>query len=173
MERFTLKIIDKPKSSLRNACRLCGMDNPEKINILRDEDVFCDDDVPLATKINVCCGIEVIFILFSYQMTMCKSSGGRLTDLNGVLDIFQVAKKDRMPQKICSLCCDKINDFYEFREMCTATQVQTRDLLGLPREVPKPKPQPPVVLILLMKILIISDITSLVSSASERPKSCS
>uniref|UniRef100_A0A1B0D5M4 Uncharacterized protein n=1 Tax=Phlebotomus papatasi TaxID=29031 RepID=A0A1B0D5M4_PHLPP len=112
MERFTLKIIDKPKSSLRNACRLCGMDNPEKINILRDEDVFCDDDVPLATKINVCCGIEV-------------------------------AKKDRMPQKICSLCCDKINDFYEFREMCTATQVQTRDLLGLPREMPKPKSQPP------------------------------
>uniref|UniRef100_A0A1B0CE55 ZAD domain-containing protein n=1 Tax=Lutzomyia longipalpis TaxID=7200 RepID=A0A1B0CE55_LUTLO len=112
MERFTLKIIDKPKSSLRNVCRLCGMDNPNKIFILRDEDVFCEDDVPLSTKIQVCCGIEV-------------------------------TKKDRMPQKICTLCSDKINDFYEFREMCTATNVQTRDLLGLPREKPKSKAQPP------------------------------
>lgn len=42
-----------------------------------------------------------------------------------------------MPQKICNLCSDKISDFYEFREMCTATNVQTRDLLGLPREETK------------------------------------
>lgn len=37
-----------------------------------------------------------------------------------------------MPQCICTLCCDKINDFYEFREMCTATNIQTRKLLNLP-----------------------------------------
>lgn len=40
-----------------------------------------------------------------------------------------------MPQKICSLCVDKINDFYEYREMCKATNIQTRDLLGLPQEI--------------------------------------
>lgn len=44
-----------------------------------------------------------------------------------------------MPQQICSLCCDKINDFYEFREMCTATNEQTRKLLRLP-EISKPNP---------------------------------
>lgn len=37
-----------------------------------------------------------------------------------------------MPQSICQLCCDKINDFYEYREMCAATNTQTRKLLGLP-----------------------------------------
>lgn len=37
-----------------------------------------------------------------------------------------------MPQSICQLCCDKINDFFEYREMCAATNVQTRQLLGLP-----------------------------------------
>lgn len=44
----------------------------------------------------------------------------------------QVMKNDRMPQRICALCIDKINDFYEFREMCQATNVQTRKLLNLP-----------------------------------------
>lgn len=37
-----------------------------------------------------------------------------------------------MPQRICTLCVDKINDFYEFREMCQATNIQTRKLLNLP-----------------------------------------
>lgn len=46
--------------------------------------------------------------------------------------LFQVKKNDQMPQNICTLCADKINDFYEYREMCTATNIQTRKLLGLP-----------------------------------------
>lgn len=37
-----------------------------------------------------------------------------------------------MPQRICALCVDKINDFHEFREMCQATNIQTRKLLNLP-----------------------------------------
>lgn len=44
----------------------------------------------------------------------------------------QVTKTDRMPQRVCTLCVDKINDFYEFREMCYATNDQTRKLLNLP-----------------------------------------
>lgn len=40
-----------------------------------------------------------------------------------------------MPQRICTLCADKINDFFEFREMCAATNVQTRKLLNLPDQV--------------------------------------
>lgn len=42
-----------------------------------------------------------------------------------------------MPQTMCCLCVDKINDFYEFREMCYATNVQTRKLLGL-KNIKKP-----------------------------------
>lgn len=37
-----------------------------------------------------------------------------------------------MPQRMCALCVDKINDFYEFREMCQATNIQTRKLLNIP-----------------------------------------
>lgn len=37
-----------------------------------------------------------------------------------------------MPQRVCALCLDKINDFYEFREMCHATNEQTRKLLNIP-----------------------------------------
>lgn len=41
-------------------------------------------------------------------------------------------KNDRMPQRICAMCVDKISDFYEFREMCQATNIQTRKLLNIP-----------------------------------------
>lgn len=44
-----------------------------------------------------------------------------------------------MPQSICTLCADKINDFFEYREMCGATNIQTRKLLGIPLEVTKRK----------------------------------
>lgn len=40
-----------------------------------------------------------------------------------------------MPQKLCSVCVDKINDFYEYRQMCKQTDAQTRSLLGLPPEI--------------------------------------
>lgn len=43
-----------------------------------------------------------------------------------------------MPQTMCSLCVDKVNDFYEFREMCYATNAQTRKLLGL-KTIKKPE----------------------------------
>lgn len=36
-----------------------------------------------------------------------------------------------MPQDICTLCCDKINEFHNFREMCYTTDIKTRKLLGL------------------------------------------
>lgn len=53
------------------------------------------------------------------------------------VEIFQITKDDRMPQTMCCLCVDKINDFYEFREMCYATNAQTRKLLGL-KNIKKP-----------------------------------
>lgn len=55
---------------------------------------------------------------------------------------FQITKDDRMPQTMCTLCVDKVNDFYEFREMCYATYEQTRKLLGLKNVVKKPVVEP-------------------------------
>lgn len=39
---------------------------------------------------------------------------------------------DHLPQQCCGICTDKICDFFEFRLMCTSTDIQTRRLLGLP-----------------------------------------
>lgn len=56
---------------------------------------------------------------------------------------------DHLPQNCCGICTDKICDFYEFRLMCTSTDIQTRRLLGLPpREERKAivKAEPPVLM---------------------------
>jgi hypothetical protein len=34
---------------------------------------------------------------------------------------------DKMPQSICDVCMDKINDFFEFRLMAQNTEKQTRE----------------------------------------------
>ncbi|KAJ6640145.1 Zinc finger protein, partial [Pseudolycoriella hygida] len=52
---------------------------------------------------------------------------------------IKVRRNDQMPQYICTLCVDKINDFFEYREMCGATNIQTRKLLGMPLESMKRK----------------------------------
>lgn len=44
---------------------------------------------------------------------------------------MQISKDDKMPQTVCITCIDKINNFYDFREICHATNIQTRKLLGL------------------------------------------
>lgn len=46
-----------------------------------------------------------------------------------------------MPQNVCFICMDKINDFYEFRLMALNTEKQTREALGLPLVEEKPKPK--------------------------------
>lgn len=40
-----------------------------------------------------------------------------------------------MSTKICAACVDKINDFIEFRELCSATNIQMRISLGLPNDI--------------------------------------
>ncbi|XP_030369610.1 uncharacterized protein LOC115620498 [Scaptodrosophila lebanonensis] len=102
MERFAFKIDAALRANLHKICRLCGIDNPSKVPILLpNEDIVIDLDEPSLSQ--------------------------KIYDLVGVL----VRKYDKMPQTICSICVDKINDFYEFREMCYATNTQTRELLGL------------------------------------------
>lgn len=45
---------------------------------------------------------------------------------------IEVHQDDKMPPLICELCVDKINDFYEFLNMCRQTNIRTRLRLGLP-----------------------------------------
>ncbi|XP_077302701.1 uncharacterized protein LOC143923075 [Arctopsyche grandis] len=45
---------------------------------------------------------------------------------------IDVNTDDKMPPLICELCVDKVNDFYEFREMCRSTNSRVRASLGLP-----------------------------------------
>uniref|UniRef100_A0A182N9J7 ZAD domain-containing protein n=1 Tax=Anopheles dirus TaxID=7168 RepID=A0A182N9J7_9DIPT len=101
MERFSINIL---RQQVYNICRLCGVDNPDKIPILGAEDTIFiaeDDEPKLAKKIEECVGIKV--------------------NIN-----------DQMPQEICPLCVDKVNDFYEYRLMCASTNLQTRTILNLP-----------------------------------------
>ncbi|XP_045456246.1 uncharacterized protein LOC123666082 [Melitaea cinxia] len=47
---------------------------------------------------------------------------------------IEVHQDDKMPPLICELCVDKVNDFYEFLEMCRHTNKRTRLRLGLPQQ---------------------------------------
>lgn len=62
MERFAIKIDKAVKSKLKNLCRLCGIDNPDQVEILGEEEFILvddDDEVPLSRKIFECVGIQV------------------------------------------------------------------------------------------------------------------
>ncbi|XP_038220323.1 uncharacterized protein LOC119838448, partial [Zerene cesonia] len=55
---------------------------------------------------------------------------------------IEISQDDKMPPLICELCVDKIQDFYDFLEMCRRTNKRTRLRLGLPpqalvRDVPE------------------------------------
>lgn len=50
---------------------------------------------------------------------------------------IEVQSDDQMPQNICLMCSDKINDFHEFRLMAENTENQTRDSHGLPHLNPQ------------------------------------
>lgn len=126
MERFSINIDNAVKARLYELCRLCGMDNANKINILdQDSCMYAEGDIELRKKIFDCVGVQVRARLVPNGHMSYLLESSRLVS-------FQVIKNDQMPQQICSLCCDKINDFYEFREMCAATNDQTRKLLRLP-----------------------------------------
>lgn len=77
MERFAIKIDKSVKARLKNLCRLCGIDNPNQIDILNAAewiDLTIDgEQVTLGKKIADCVGIQVrltiIFSLFCHHET--------------------------------------------------------------------------------------------------------
>ncbi|XP_001656653.3 titin [Aedes aegypti] len=101
MERFAINILHK---RIYKICRLCGVDQPHKIPIID--------------------GAETILVGDEDEEA---SLAKKIEECVGI----QVHKDDKMPQNICALCVDKINDFYEYRLMCAATNLQTRSILNL------------------------------------------
>ncbi|KAL5282543.1 hypothetical protein ACFFRR_005575 [Megaselia abdita] len=109
---FAFKIDRHVKANLYRICRLCGIENSDMIKILKSaSDENQDEDEPE----------------LSAKILICLG--------------IEVTSRDKMPQSCCSLCSDKIDDFWEFREMCYATNAQTRKLLGLRELKNKPKPE--------------------------------
>ncbi|XP_053663873.1 uncharacterized protein LOC128713035 [Anopheles marshallii] len=118
--RFSISLLCE---QISKTCRLCGVDNPDKIPILGAESFIASDEPPLAKKIELCIGIKVTL-------------------------------KDKMPQLICSLCVDKMNDFYEYRVMCETTDLEIRKILHLPMAQPAallmPKAEPEITAIITL-----------------------
>ncbi|CRK94769.1 CLUMA_CG008263, isoform A [Clunio marinus] len=79
-----------------------------------------------------CCGMEneeKYPILGPFQEDDGVDFKDKFYKLTGIM----VHKTDKMPQFICDMCMDKINDFYEFHLMAQNTEKQTREALGLPK----------------------------------------
>lgn len=72
MERFAIKIDKSVKARLKNLCRLCGIDNPNQIEILNAAewiDLTIDGEVTLSRKIADCVGIQVNSIWIAVSLT--------------------------------------------------------------------------------------------------------
>lgn len=62
MDRFKIKIDNKIITKLINICRLCGIDNPQKVQIIEEilvGEIDVDEEPSLVKKIYDLVGIEV------------------------------------------------------------------------------------------------------------------
>lgn len=60
MERFSFNIDNAVKARLYELCRLCGMDNEQKIKILEQESLlYAEGEIELGRKIFECVGVQV------------------------------------------------------------------------------------------------------------------
>lgn len=60
MERFSINIDNAVKARLYELCRLCGMDNANKIKILdQNAWLYADGEIELRRKIYECVGVQV------------------------------------------------------------------------------------------------------------------
>lgn len=66
---FAFKIDRHVKTNLYRICRLCGIESPEMIKIIKtasENQEFEEDEPELSAKILICLGIEVSDILNSF-----------------------------------------------------------------------------------------------------------
>lgn len=62
MERFAIINVESVNTEyINNICRLCGLDNDQKIKILGNS-LHDDEEEPLENKIEQCVGIKVIWL---------------------------------------------------------------------------------------------------------------
>lgn len=105
-------------------CRLCGRCDRHKIDIL-EHDFHGDDNS--ARKL-----YEIILSCVGIKVNQNSHSSWRMDDalLESITYYFQVTKDDKMTTKLCGNCLTKINYIIRFRELCAATDLQMRLLLG-------------------------------------------
>lgn len=78
MDRFKIKIDNKIITKLINICRLCGIDNPQKVQIIEEilvGEIDVDEEPSLVKKIYDLVGIEVSSLnylnFFSFSCSFC------------------------------------------------------------------------------------------------------
>lgn len=65
MERFAIINVESVNTEYINKiCRLCGLENDQKIKILGNRSHDDDEEEPLENKIDQCVGIKVIQVFF-------------------------------------------------------------------------------------------------------------
>lgn len=83
-----------------------------------------------------CCGLEQTELYSICGENPFNFDGVAFSEKYHKLLGMKVDEADRLPQNICLMCSDKINDFHEFRTMAYNTEMQTRQILGLPKLEP-------------------------------------
>lgn len=113
MERFAKikNIGTRRKLDVNAICRCCGLDSGDMQSILNQ---FSDDGVDFQEK---------VFCLTGKGFKMPAFPVFTASFYIGI----SVQQADKMPQSMCDMCQDKINDFYEFRLMAQNTEKQTRE----------------------------------------------
>lgn len=80
-----------------------------------------------------CCGLEQTELYSIVGENPFNFDGVLFSEKYHKLMGIKVEAEDKMPQNICLMCSDKINDFFEFRTMAFNTESQTRQIIGLPK----------------------------------------
>lgn len=118
---------------LLKLCRLCGNCGHHKIDIL-DSNPRANFNLPsriaLSESVFTLAGVrvsEIDMYTAEYFSRWSRAPGRRFSNIFK----FQVKRYGGMTTKICENCFTKIKDFVQFREICMATDIHLRTILGL------------------------------------------
>lgn len=127
MERFAFKIDKSVKTRLQKLCRLCGMDNPNKMNILGTVAwMGGDDDIEpdLSTKIYECVGIQVWFTKY-YKINIVRVRDFHFYNYLPLLCRYRFSKMIGCQNKFVYCAAIKSMIFMNFMK-CAQQQINKR-----------------------------------------------
>ncbi|XP_026464704.1 uncharacterized protein LOC113367304 [Ctenocephalides felis] len=104
----------KTQHDLLQSCRLCGIIGGNRVPIIQETMTIGDDT----------CIDESNEIQINKKIQDCLS--------------IEVKYGDNLPPLICVICLNKLNDFYEFRIMCSETNIRLHKALGISIDKPQP-----------------------------------